>query len=188
MKNLFILSGPSGAGEDSIIRELGKKIPIDIVKTTSTRTMRIGESQGNPYYFIDEKNFKKGLEENKFFEWAKQYNDNYYGVTYDEIERVKKSNKIGIWKIEYQGVITVKKLMPQIPAILIYAPLEQLEGRIRRRDKIRDEKFFQDRMTYSKKFYEHRNIYDYEVNNFDGKLAEAVENIMQIIKNHKKPS
>ena len=97
--NLFIISGPSGAGEDSIIEGLKSHFPIERVITTTSRPMRPGDSNGNPYYFISKEEFKKRIEEEKFFEWAQEYNDNYYGVTHEEINRVIDSNKIGIWKI-----------------------------------------------------------------------------------------
>ncbi|PIR95197.1 guanylate kinase, partial [Candidatus Falkowbacteria bacterium CG10_big_fil_rev_8_21_14_0_10_37_6] len=54
MQKIFIISGPSGAGEDSVIDGLKKLLPIERVITTTTRAMRKNESQGNPYYFISQ--------------------------------------------------------------------------------------------------------------------------------------
>ena len=179
--NIFIISGPSGAGEDSIIKGLEKILPIEKVITATTRKMRPGESQKNPYYFISKKNFKKGIEKNEFFEYAKEYNNNYYGVTHNEINRVKNSNKIGIWKIEYKGVITAKKIMPGIIAIFINAPIKILEKRIRSRKGV-SEKFIKERTKYTKKWLKYKNIYDYEVINHEGKLNQAVSNVIKIIK------
>ena len=101
--NIFIISGPSGAGEDSIINELEKIFPIERVITTTTREMRLGEFQKNPYYFITKKEFAKGVEKNIFFEYAQEYNSNYYGVSYNEIKRVQACGRAGIWKIEYKA-------------------------------------------------------------------------------------
>src|SRR3990172_1453634 len=120
--NIIIISGPSGAGEDSIIVGIKKILPIERVITTTCRNIRNNESQGDPYYFISKDEFLDGIKKNKFFEWAEQYNKNLYGVTYDEIERVKNCGKTGIWKIEYQGVLKAIKMMPEITAILINAP------------------------------------------------------------------
>ncbi len=179
--NLFIISGPSGAGEDSIINGLEKKLSIEKVTTTTTRKMRKGESEGCPYYFISKNDFKKGIEENKFFEYAQEYNNNYYGVTHDEIKRVKNSGKIGIWKIEYKGVITAKKLIKDITAIFINSPLPILEQRIRSRDGVTEE-YIKERTKYTKEWLKHKNIYDYEVINEQGKLDEAIKKIVDIIK------
>jgi guanylate kinase len=182
--NLFIISGPSGAGEDSIINGLKELFPVEVVITTTTRSMRPGEEQGQPYYFISKEEFKANISANKFFEWAQQYNDNLYGVSFEEIERIKNSGKVGLWKIEYKGVMTAKKLMPEIPAIFINAPLDQLEERIRRRDNVTEE-FIQERIAYTKEWLKHTDIYDYEVINENGKLSESINKVAQYIQNKK---
>ncbi len=179
--NIFIISGPSGAGEDSIINGLEKEIFIERVITSTTREMRSGESQKNPYYFISREEFKKGIKENKFFEYAQEYNDNYYGVTFNEINRIRRGGKIGIWKIEYKGVIAAKKLMPNIKAIYIGAPLEILEKRIKSRDNVTEE-YIKERMKYTKEWLKNKYIYDYEIENEEGKLGEAVKKTVEIIK------
>jgi guanylate kinase len=181
--NLFIISGPSGVGKGAVIENLKKILPFERVITTSTRSMRPNESQMNPYYFISETEFLKMAKSNKFFEYAKEYNNNYYGVTLEEINRVKNNFNLGIWEIEYKGVITAKKLMPDIIAILINAPLNILEKRIRNRNQVSDE-FVKERTAYTKEWLKHKDIYDYEVVNEDGKLADAVQKIADIIKNN----
>ena len=67
---LFIISGPSGAGEDSIIEGLKKFIPIERVITTTTREKRSDVFSKDPYYFISKEEFEKGITENKFFEYS----------------------------------------------------------------------------------------------------------------------
>lgn len=184
MPSLFIISGPSGAGEDSIINGLAEFFSIERVITTTTRDMRVGETQGNPYYFISREAFEQGIADGKFFEYAEQYNNNLYGVTFAEIERVKNCGKIGTWKIDYKGVEAVKKLMPEIPAILVSAPLDILEMRIRRRDQVTDA-FVAERMAYSKEWLEHHTSgYDYVVENEQGKLEEAIARVKTIIESH----
>ena len=178
--NLFIISGPSGAGEDSIIEGLKKFLPIERVVTTTTRKKRSDVFAEDPYYFISKEEFKKGIAENRFFEYAQEYNDQFYGVTNKEIERVIECNKIGIWKIEYKGVMTIKKLMPEVIAILITtASLDVLKQRILSRGA--SEKFVEERMIYTKEWLKHKDIYDYEVVNCEGKLDEAVEEVKGII-------
>ena len=184
MDNIFIISGPSGAGEDSAIDGLKKHFPIERVITTSTRKARQGESQGNPYYFISQKEFQKNIDNNNFFEYAREYNDNYYGVTKKEITRVINSPKIGIWKIEYKGVISAKKLFPKIIAIFLNAPLKTLEKRIRSRGNITDE-YVKERLNYTREWLKHKDIYDYEVINKQGKLNETIKKIADIINKHK---
>lgn len=179
---IFIISGPSGAGEDSIIEGLKKYFEIERVITTTTRAMRPGESQGNPYYFIDREEFIKRRDNNEFVEWAEQYNGNLYGVAKEEIERVKTSGKVGTWKIEWKGVITAKKLFPEIKSIFVtVTDLKILEDRIRRRDGVTEE-YVRERMEYTKEWMKHADIYDYEVVNEEGKLSEAIAQTAEIIK------
>ena len=86
--SIFIISGPSGAGEDAIIDGLSKKMAIERVVTTTTRSMRPGESQGCPYYFISQEEFKNLIERKLLVEYAQEYNGQWYGVTEKELERV----------------------------------------------------------------------------------------------------
>lgn len=180
---LFIISGPSGAGEDSIIEGLKKYFEIERVVTTTTRAMRAGDSQGNPYYFISKEEFEQKIESGDFVEYAQEYNNNFYGVTREELERVKNSGKIGIWKIEYKGVMTAKKMFPEIISILItVSDLDILAQRIRRRDQA-DDKYIAERMAYTEEWMKHKDIYDYTVYNEEGKLDEAIAKTAQIIQN-----
>ncbi len=182
-ENIFIISGPSGAGEDSIINGLEAYFPLERAITTSTRSMRPGESQGNPYYFLSKEVFRKKIAEGAFAEYAEQYNGNLYGVTREELNRLMHSGNIGIWKIDYQGVATAKKLFPEIIAIMISAPLDILEERIRKRDNP-SETFIRERMAYSAEWLEHTNLYDYVVENQQSKLDQAIEAVRRIIAQH----
>ena len=180
---IFIISGPSGAGEDSIIKGLTDFFEIERIVTTTTRVMRTGESEGNPYYFICREEFEEKIKNNELAEYAEGYNNNFYGVTKKELERVRACGKIGIWKIEYKGVIKAKKNFPEIKSIYIAPPsLEILKQRIMRRDNVSEE-YVNERMEYTKEWMRHENIYDFKVVNEEGKLDEAIEKVANIIKN-----
>lgn len=183
-KNLFIISGPSGAGEDSVIKGLEKIMPLEYIVNTTTRQMRFGEIDGKSYHFITKEQFEDGIKKGDFVEWAKQYNGNLYGVTKAEIQRVTETGKIGIWKMEYKGVETAKKLYPEIVAIFLNAPsLEILADRIRKRDGVSEE-YIQERMEYTKEWLKHTDIYDYTVINEEGRLNETIEKVAEIINKH----
>jgi len=182
-KHVIIISGPSGSGQDTVIRQLEKVFPIERVITTTSRSMRPLEKQGEPYYFTDPDTFHARIERGEFFEWAKQYNGQYYGVTKDEIERVANSGKLGIWKLDYQGVEHAKELFPGIQAILLTAPLHELEARIRRRDNPTNE-YVAERMAYTKESLAHAGDYDLVVDNRDGMLDETVTTISEFIESH----
>lgn len=183
MQNVFILSGPSGAGEDSIIDGLAKSLPVERAITTTTRTMRPGDSEGHPYYFVSQEEFQRKIANGDLVEYAKQYNDNYYGITKEELRRLEQSGKIGLWKIDYQGVETAKRLFPGIIAIFIISPLPILEQRIRSRDNPSDA-YVAERMAYTKEWLKHTDIYDYTIENEQGKLDQAIEKARSIIERH----
>lgn len=182
LDNVVIISGPSGAGEDSIIDGLSAYTTVNRVITTSTRDMRPGESDGSPYYFISKELFQEKIANSEMIEWAQQYNGNFYGVTKTELERVNELPGIGTWKIEYQGVMTAEKLFPEILSIFIMADsLEILAQRIRSRGNVSEE-FIQERMEYTKEWLKHTDIYDYKVINRQGELDRAVREIAEILK------
>ena len=182
LNNIVIISGPSGAGEDSIIDGLAKFTQVNRVITTTTREKREGENDGSPYYFISKEDFESKIANNEMVEWAKQYNGNLYGVTRFELERVNALGGVGTWKIEYQGVISAKKLFPEIKSIFIMADsLDTLIMRIRSRGNVTEE-FIRDRMEYTKEWLKHEDIYDYKVINHQGKLKEAIAEIVEILK------
>jgi len=182
--NIFIISGPSGSGQDSVVEGLKKYLNIERVITTTTRLMRAGESEGNPYYFANQKDFEKKIANDELAEYAQEYNDKFYGVTKNELERVAKSGKIGIWRIEYKGVITAKKKFPEIKSIFIAPPsLDVLRERILRRDPDISKEFLEERMKYTEEFLKHKHIYDFKVVNEEGKLNETIAKVAEIIKN-----
>ncbi len=182
-KNLFIISGPSGAGEDSIIEGLRARMPINVAITTTTRAPREGESDGHPYYFVSREAFRAMINRGELAEWAQHYNDNYYGVTHAELERIC-ADGIGIWKIDYKGVVHAKKMFPGIIAIFIMAEsLAALEERIRARGNVSEE-YVRERMAYSRQWLQHTDLYDYEVINRTGELDEAIDAVAAIIAKH----
>ncbi len=182
MSKIFIISGPSGAGEDSIISGLRNKFSIERIITTTTRKMREGESQGEPYYFVTKEDFERKIEQDELAEWAQEYNANFYGVTKKELKRVMDCPRIGLWKIEYKGVMTAKKQFPEIKSIYIAPPsLEILRKRIKQRDPFITEEYLNARMEYTREWIKYEYIYDYKVINEEGKLNEAIEKVANII-------
>lgn len=182
MPNIFIVSGPAGSGKDSVISCLAEKIPLIRIITTTTRPKRTGEQAGIDYHFISREDFEKGIAGNRFAEYSINENNEYYGVTRQELERAAQSAVPAIWKLDWKGVISAKKLFPSLPAILIIAPTEVLEKRLRKRDgAAEDEAYFRDRMAYTEEWLKHIDIYDYTITNEEGCLSEAVEAVKAIV-------
>lgn len=153
------------------------------VITTVTRPKRKGEKMGKPYYFVNENRFKKLIKNEQLIEWACVYG-NFRGCTKSEIARLLKKNKPIIWKVDWQGVVTIKKLFPESISIFIAPPsYQELEKRLiaRGRDTLED-------IKKRKKFTQHwltkKHIYDHIVPNPDGKLKETIKKISNIIHAH----
>jgi guanylate kinase len=184
MKNIFIVSGPAGSGKDSIIDGLAAHLPIERIITTTTRAPRPGESEGRPYYFLSPEMFEAQIRDGAFIEHSINENGGRYGVTRSELDRIIGRGSIAIWRVDWKGVDTIKKIHPEIPAIYISAPLAVLEARLRARDRGKDETYFRERMAYTREWLKHTDIYDYQVENEEGKLSEAVAKVKTIIESH----
>lgn len=181
MKNVFIISGAAGSGKDSLIERLAEKLPLERIITTTARSMRPTEKEGAPYYFITADEFRQRIAAGEFIEYSVNENGGLYGITKAELERVTKKGSVAIVRVDWKGVVSIKKLFPEIPAIYISAPIEVLESRLRARDKGKDEVYFQERMNYTREWLKHLDIYDYQVENEEGKLEQAVERVKEII-------
>lgn len=132
---LIIVAAPSGAGKSSFVERLAKEEPrlVDIV-TFTTRQMRKGESEGHPYHFISQDEFKRRIQENFFVEWA-QVHTNFYGTSFESIEKTWKEGKCAIMDIDIQGVATFKAKFPDAQTVFILPPsIEELRRRIEKRD------------------------------------------------------
>lgn len=182
MKNVFIISGAAGSGKDSVIDGLQSILPLERIVTSTTRQRRPFESEGNPYYFLSHEDFEQKIKRGEFIEHSENENGGLYGVTRSELDRVTDKGGIAIWRVDWKGVIAIKKLYPEIPAIYISAPLAILETRLRSRDTSKDESYFQERMAYTREWLNHLDIYDYQVENEEGKLAQTIEEVAIIIK------
>ncbi|MDP2837963.1 MAG: hypothetical protein Q8O53_01640 [Candidatus Moranbacteria bacterium] len=184
MKNVFIISGAAGSGKDSVIDGLRSLFSIERIITSTTRARRSMETEGHPYYFLSRQDFKHNITAGNFVEYSTNENGELYGVTKSELARIASKNSIVIWRVDWKGVIAIKKLYPKIPAIYISAPIEILEARLRARDTEKDESYFQERMEYTREWLNHLDIYDYQIENEEGRLEHTIEQVAQIIKTH----
>lgn len=182
MKNIFVIYGPSGSGQDSVIEGLQQKISLERIVTSVTRPMRPSESQGHPYYFISDEEFEEKIKNGELLEYVKKYNGVYYGVTREEVDRVAQSGKVGIWKVDFAGARDLKNRFPELTVIFINAPLSIIEARIRKRDHPTEE-YLQTRLSHIREWLP-KCIYDYKIENEEGKLEQTIEQAYQIIQKH----
>ena len=185
MGKLFIITGPSGAGKDSVIfRAKEQGLDFAQVITTSTREIRAGESEGHPYHFVSEEDFKKLIDTDGMIEWAKVYG-NYYGSSKKEVEDKLSENDIVVVKVDPQGARTYKKMMPEAISLFIMPPsYEYLEKRLVNRETDSKEVIKQ-RLETARKELENLLDWDYLVVNEEGKLDEAASEVKEIVENSK---
>ncbi|MGI6452004.1 MAG: guanylate kinase [Syntrophomonadaceae bacterium] len=176
---LFIISGPSGVGKGTIKAELlaqFKDIKASISATT--RKPRIGEIDGQDYFYVSEEAFEQMIAQGKLLEWANVYS-NKYGTPKDFVwENLHNGNDV-LLEIDIQGAFQVKKNIPDGIFIFIYPPnAAEIAHRLIQRGKDSKESINL-RIAACEEELKQAKYYDYIVVNDD--LEQAVQKVSAII-------
>ena len=128
---LYVISGPSGCGKDTIVNSLLKKNKnLWLSISCTSRAPRGNEKDGVEYFFLSEEEFEKEIENDGFLEYAK-YAGNYYGTPKKSIEEHLNNGEDVILVIEIQGALKIKNLLPETLFIFILPPsMKELERRL----------------------------------------------------------
>ena len=182
---LVILSGVSGAGKDTVKKELMNKME-DVITLPSytSREPRDGEQEGVEYHFISKDEFKDRIEKNEFYEYD-VHHENYYGTSRRLMNEKIKSGKIIIKDIEVNGTENLINILKnEIKLITIFLKVDEQE--LRSRLEKRGESKESIDLRLSRLEYEESKIglYDYVIKNDD--LEKTVDIIMTILKNEKR--
>lgn len=178
-KKLFVISGCSGVGKGTVLKEFMARNTEDFMLSVSctTRKPRPGEVDGINYFFMSVEEFQDCIKKDKFLEYA-QFAGNYYGTKQKYINQKFAEGLNIILEIETQGALQVKKKMPEAVLIFIAPPsVEELEHRLRGRH-TEDEETIKKRLDLVKIELECSKQYDYIVVNDD--LERAVSEIENI--------
>ena len=178
MKRLYVISGSSGVGKGTVIKEFLKKHPdFKLSISCTTRKKRDGEEHGVNYFFVTKEEFASYIKNNEFLEWA-EFSGNHYGTRKDFVEKCLKNGENLILEIDTQGALQVKSLMPEAVLIFIAPPsIEELEARLRGRH-TEDEQTIQKRLNEAKREIEAGKKFDYQIVNDN--LEEALNNLQKI--------
>jgi guanylate kinase len=115
---LFVVSGPSGAGKDTVVDTLRTRMPrLRYSVSATTRPPRDGEREGEAYFFLDHELFLRKMSEGAFLE-TNHYNDHYYGTPRAFIENTLADGYDIIMKPEVHGALAIKSTFPM--AVLIF--------------------------------------------------------------------
>ena len=180
---LIVLSGPSGVGKGTVIKELMKNDDLKLSYSISmtTRKPRNGEVDGVNYFFVDRDTFLKAIDDGELLEHA-EFVGNMYGTPVSYVEKLRNEGRNVLLEIEVQGAMQVKKKCPDALSIFIIPPsMEELASRIRGRNS-EPEEIVQQRLDKAKKEMEMVTKYKYVVCNDDVILASDI--ISAIIKRH----
>ena len=131
MSNIFIISAPSGCGKTSLVKELCyANTSVEQTISYTTRKMRQGEENVKDYHFVSKDDFLNKIKLGHFIEFQAVYN-NYYGTTYDSIKEINDMGKDAILEIDYKGMLSIKRSLPNAISIYILPPnIKELEKRL----------------------------------------------------------
>jgi len=178
---LVVLSGPSGAGKDTVLnrmKQLG--FPFHYVVTATTRPRRAGENNGVDYYFCSEAEFQEMMQQGELLEWAKVYG-HWYGVPKQQVKQALETRKDVIVKVDVQGAATIKNLLSGAVLIFLAPPsIKEYEERLRQR-KTESETELKLRIEKATEEMRSLPLFDYVVANRQGELDSTVSQIEAII-------
>ncbi len=179
---LFVLSAPSGAGKDSVIKTLREQgVNLHVVASVTTRAPRPGESEGKPYFFISQAEFDHMVANDELLEYANVHG-NWYGQPLEQVKQHLQQGQDVLLKIDVQGAATVRKKVPgAIFIFLVPGSVEELVERLTNRHTETAEER-QRRLEDARFELAQQQHYDYVIENRQGKLREAADCLLAIIK------
>ena len=129
---LIVLSGSSGVGKDAVLARMKDAgYSLQYVTTLTTRPQRPNEKDNVDYHFVSPEKFQKMIEDGGLLEWANVYG-NWYGVPKDAVKQALDRGEDVIVKVDVQGAITIKKILPQAVSIFLMPPsMDALMARTR---------------------------------------------------------
>lgn len=178
---ILVVSGPSGSGKSTLLERLLKEEDgIYFSISSTTRDIRAGEEDGVNYYYISQDEFKKGIENGDFLEWARVHK-NYYGTSLKPVKEALAQDKIVVFDIDVQGFKIVMSKFADITTSVFITTKDQkeLKRRLKNRDTDSDE-IIKQRIFNAVGEMEHILEYDYFFVNDD--LEQSYINLRSILK------
>ena len=132
MTRLTVIAGPTAVGKGTVVRYLLEHNPeIQVSVSATTRSPRVGETNGVEYFFVSNEEFDRMIANDELLEYATVHLNNRYGTPRGPVENALAAGKQIILEIDIQGAEQVKESMPEANLIFIAPPsLEELKKRL----------------------------------------------------------
>jgi guanylate kinase len=182
---LVVLSGPSGAGKDSVLNRLrARGCPFHFTVTATTRARRESEQEGRDYFFLTEAEFQALLASGGLLEHASVYGMRYGVPKRPVVEALRREQDV-IMRTDVQGARSIRALAPGAVLIFVTAvSLADLEQRLRARQTESEEQIAR-RLAQAREEMASVKEFDYLVVNREGALDESVESVLAIVRAEK---
>ena len=178
---LIVISGPSGAGKDTVMQRMQERgMPFHFVVTATTRPKRANEEHGRDYWFISNEEFARMIDEDELIEHAIVYGD-YKGIPKQQVRDALASGMDVVMRVDVQGAETVRRLAPE--ALLIFITTESEEALVNRLETRKTETAdsLAIRIATARKELKRVEAFDYVIVNRNFHLDETVDSIRAII-------
>ena len=180
MPTVLVVTGPSGAGKGTLIRELVERVPgIEVTVSATTRERRRGEEDGREYWFLSDDDFVARIARGEFLEEVEYLSGRRYGTLRSELERIAAKGHVPLLELETAGARRVKDVVPGAVTIFISARVEELERRLRERA-TESTGEIGERITLARKQLEQAGEFDYVIENDD--LERAVGELTALVR------
>ena len=177
---MLVVTGPSGAGKGTLIRELLRQVAdLEVTVSATTRDRRPGEQDGREYYFLSLTEFLDRIERGDLLEHVTYVSGHRYGTLRSELDRIHGYGKGPLLELETEGALRVKGEVPGAVTIFISASVEELERRLRERA-TESTGEIGERIALARHQLEQADEFDYVVENDE--LDRAVEELTTLVR------
>ena len=178
--NVIVVTGPSGAGKGTLIRELLQRVPeVEATVSATTRDRRPGEEDGREYHFLSAEEFLSRIERGDFLEYIEYVSGHRYGTLRGELARIAANGHVALLELETEGALRVKHEVPGAVTIFISAQVEELEPRLRERA-TESTGEIGERIDLAGRQLEQADEFDYVVENDD--LERALAELTELVR------
>ena len=179
MPTVLVVTGPSGAGKGTLIRELVARVPaIEATVSATTRARRRGEEDGREYWFLTNEDFSRRVAAGEFLEWVEYVSGHRYGTLRSELDRIAANGRVPLLELETEGALRVKHEVAGAVTIFISASVDELERRLRERA-TESTGEIGERIELARRQLEQADEFDHVIENDD--LGRAVGELTQLV-------